>query len=129
MLLLSITSSIIYAIFAAFRTDVDYNGYIEFSNAHNFGLVTMHYIDVEEISFCNKLQVIFESIFLIEMLLGFITEYTNENNVQIKDVTKISMYYLKNGFIFDLIPLIPFNFLLHFRGSRYLFLLKSIRLI
>jgi len=63
------------------------------------------------------------------MFLGFITEYTNENNKQVKDIMKISKNYLKNGFIIDLIPLIPFNWIVAFPGSRFLYLLKSIRLI
>jgi len=66
---------------------------------------------------------------MVEMIFGFITEYVDENNKPVKDIKKISMRYLHEGFIFDLIPLIPFNFLVNFHASRYLFLLKSIRLI
>ena len=48
VLLLSIASSILYAIFAAFRTDVDYIGYIVYSEEHNFGLEIMHHVTIEE---------------------------------------------------------------------------------
>ena len=63
------------------------------------------------------------------MLFGFITEYVDEDNKPVKDIKLISARYIKEGLIFDLIPLIPFNWLIRFQNSKYLFLLKSIRLI
>lgn len=72
----------------------------------------------------------FEVIFLIEMMLGFITMYIDEvTNKPVTDIRKISNRYLSKGFIQDVIPLIPWNWLVHFDGSKYLFLIKSARLI
>lgn len=89
----------------------------------------MHLLSSETITKYNYIQICFELIFVIEMILGFITIYFDKNNIPVRDVKLISMRYLKSGFLQDLIPLIPFNFMIHFRGSRYLFLLKSFRLI
>ena len=63
------------------------------------------------------------------MFLGFTTEYVDENNKSIKDFFKISKRYLKQGFIQDIIPLIPFNWIIYFKNSKYLYLIKSVRLI
>ena len=89
----------------------------------------MIYYTVEDIKFYNTIQLCFEAIFLIEMLLGFVTEYVDMNNKSVKDVYKISKRYLKQGFIQDIIPLIPFNWISYFKNSKYLYLIKSIRLI
>lgn len=55
VLLVSITSSIVYANFAAFRSDVDYAGFLEYSNAYDFGIIKMNLYSVEEIKFYNRL--------------------------------------------------------------------------
>ena len=89
----------------------------------------MHHSTIEDIKYYNTIQLVFEVIFLFEMGLGFITEYLDENNKSVKDLAKISKHYLKTGFLLDLIPLIPFNYIFAFTYSRYFFLLKSIRLI
>ena len=52
--------------------------------------------------------IIIEVFFLFNMLLKFITDYTEEGEkFPVKDWFKITTRYLKNGFITDLIPLIP----------------------
>ena len=124
-----IVSSIIYAVFAAFRTDQEYASYIEYYQAYNFGLIGIHKFSVDDIRYYDKMQIVFESIFLIEMILCCITEYIDENHRSVKDIKKISKRYLDNGFIRDLIPLIPFNWFVHFKGSRYLMIIKSMRLV
>jgi len=84
---------------------------------------------VSQISRLNKIQIGFEIFFCIEMLLGFITEYIDNNNRPVRDFKRISKKYLNEGFIYDVIPLIPCNFMFHFPGSRFFFLIKSVRLI
>lgn len=41
----------------------------------------------------------------------------------------IAKKYLRENFIYEIVPLIPWNFILHFPGSRFLFLIKCVRLI
>jgi hypothetical protein len=47
----------------------------------------------------------------------------------VKNISKIGVRYLKNDFIYDFLPLIPFNALFSFRYSRLLFLVKCLRLL
>lgn len=129
VLITSIVSSMMYAMWAAFRYDVDYEGYVEYYTQVNFATNHMNKFTVQEIRHYNKIQIAFELYFLIEMMLGFITEYYDHNNKPVRDFYKISERYLRGGFIYDIIPLIPFNFLIHFESSRILFLLKTARLI
>jgi hypothetical protein len=70
---------------------------------------------VSQISRLNKIQIGFEIFFCIEMLLGFITEYIDNNNRPVRDFKRISKKYLNEGFIYDVIP--------------FFFLIKSVRLI
>jgi hypothetical protein len=128
-LIMSIVSSIIYSNYAAFRFDVDYRGYIEYVENVNFGFNHMDKFTIFEIRHCNKVQLFFELFFFIEMIVSFITEYIDHNNRPVRDIFKISKKYFREGFIYDIIPLIPFNFFLHFRGSRFLFLIKTMRLV
>jgi hypothetical protein len=73
---------------------------------------------------------VFEFLFLVDMITKFILDYTDEiNNTQIRDLSTISLRYLKSQFIWDLLPLIPFNWVLHFQYSRLFYLVKVIRLI
>jgi len=53
-----------------------------------------------------------EIIFLVDMILNFITSYPSADRVDpvaITDVRKIGLNYLNNGFYGDLLPLIPFQ--------------------
>ena len=129
VLFLSIISSLVYANFAAFREDVNFKSFIDYFHNDEYAIMIMHKYSYNDIKLFNTVQLCFEWFFLVEMLFGFITEYVDENNKSVRDIKKIGKRYLNEGFILDLIPLIPFNFFVHFKGSKYLFLLKSIRLI
>lgn len=119
-----------YSVFAAMRDDVDYNGMIAYLDSFDFGLNQMHRYSSEEIDYYNQIQIGFEIVFIVEMALGFVTMYIDETtNKPVTDIRKITNRYLNQGFLYDLIPLIPWNWIVHFPGSKYLFLLKSIRLI
>ena len=73
----------------------------------------------------------FEIFFLIDILISFFTAYVDEDtNRLIKDLKKISKRYVySNGFLYDLIPLIPLTEFVHFKGCRFLFFIKCIRII
>ena len=85
-----IFSSIKYAIYAAFRSDVDFSSYMEYYEHFNFGLVVVHKFKIEDIQFYDNLQLFFEGIFLIELCFGFITEYVDENMERVRNIKKIS---------------------------------------
>ena len=74
---------------------------------------------------------IFESIFLVHMLLQFIKEYRLEDkNEVITQLLEIIINYIKTGFLIDLIPLLPFWLMKLPRQRQRLFLLlKMIRLV
>ena len=83
-----------------------------------------------EIKNYNYMNLICELIFLIDMLLEFIVQYTDEQtNLPVKNISKIGIRYLQNDFIYDLLPLIPFNIIFTFKYSRLFFLIKCIRLL
>jgi hypothetical protein len=64
------------------------------------------------------------------MLLEFILEYTDEQTtLPVRNISQISLRYVKGEFKFDLLPLIPFNFIWHFQYSRLFYLIKCIRLL
>ena len=74
------------------------------------------------------LQLGIEICFFIDLLLGFVTEYTDDQRNLVQDVWKSGTRYLKNGFAYDFIPLIPCNLIFRFRYSRLLFMIKVFRL-
>lgn len=45
-----------------------------------------------------------------------------------KNISKIFLNYVKGEFLFDVVPLIPFVEIVRFPGSRFLLLLKVMRL-
>lgn len=69
--------------------------------------------------------------FLLDCLLKFVLEYTDEKNKyeKIRDISKIGHRYLHSEFIYDFLPLIPFNFMFGFKYSRLLYLIKCMRLL
>ena len=69
--------------------------------------------------------------FLLDCLLKFVLEYTDEKNKheKIRDISQIGLRYLHSEFIYDFFPLIPFNFMFGFKYSRLLFLIKCNRLV
>jgi hypothetical protein len=57
----------------------------------------------------NNTTLIFEVIFGLSVLLKFNLEYkVEENPLPVRDYAKIADRYIKNEFIIDIIPLIPF---------------------
>ena len=63
------------------------------------------------------------------MLVSFVTSYWDiDSNKMVVDYKKIANRYIRNGFLFDLITFIPFAFIVRFRFSRLLILIKCLRL-
>ena len=90
VLITSIFSSMMYAMFAAFRYDVDFAGYVDYYISVDFGFNHMNKFTVQQIRQYNNIQIAFELFFVLEMLLGFITEYIDHNNKPVRDFYKIS---------------------------------------
>jgi hypothetical protein len=68
--------------------------------------------------------------FLIDMIIEFFLEYVDESTtLKVRDISMISVRYLRGEFIYDIFPLIPFNWILSFKHSRLLFLVKCSRLM
>jgi hypothetical protein len=120
VVLCCLASSFVYAFYAAFRNDVDND-----PSQENDPILEIENLDL--------IQYVFEGIFLVDMLLKFILEYkddfTSSHVHQVRDVSMISLRYLKTKFAYDLIPLIPFNMVFHFRYSRVFYLVKCMRLL
>jgi hypothetical protein len=83
---LCLVSSYFYGLLAAFR-------YSDFSGDYAFYFTFM---------------ISFESIFLVHMLLKFITEYQVEGEPKpVRDLSKIATNYLHNGLITDIVCIFP----------------------
>jgi hypothetical protein len=118
---LCIVSSFLYAYFAAFRKDldggqdnIDISGYSE-----------------KDIRVFDNIQGMIEGMFLVDMCIEFVLEFHDDiTNTNVRDITQISMRYLKNEFASDFIPLIPFNWIgiFRFQNCRVFFLIKCYRL-
>ena len=64
-----------------------------------------NHFDTKSISLYVLLVEVF---FLVNMIVKFLTDYTEEGEkFPVRDLLKIMKRYLKNGFMIDLIPLIP----------------------
>ena len=50
--------------------------------------------------------------FLGDIIITFLTTYTNSNNLEVTSHKKIAIRYLKGWFIIDLISCIPFDILI-----------------
>ena len=129
VMIICIGSSILYSYFAAFRRDVDYAGKIAYYEYNDPYESNIHFFTEGEIDNFNLIETCIESFFIVVMVTEFLTAYIDGDNHLIKDLKKIYKRYLFDGFIFDLIPLIPFSSYLHFNYSRYLYFLKCIRMI
>ena len=76
----------------------------------------------------------FDVIFFIDIVRNFLTEYTKDGEtVPCRDLKKIAVRYIKNGFKMDLICWIPFWELgvddKVYEFSRILFFLKCMRVL
>jgi hypothetical protein len=110
--------------FAAIRIDVE---------GENHKLADTYYYEMtlspEEIKKATTLQIVFESIFFIDMISNFFTEYQPNDSIKpVRSIEKISLHYLNGQFIFDAIPIIPYTFLFSFKNCRLLYFVKSIRI-
>ena len=75
--------------------------------------------------------IMFETVFLIDLILSFLVDYTEEDQPEkpVRDLGKIAMNYLRTGFLLDIITLIPLNFLNLYRRRNVLFLIiKMLRI-
>lgn len=75
-----------------------------------------------------------ESFFLISMMLNFLTDYIPDgSNIPVRDIQSISIRYIKSGFIFDIIPLLPIGDIIIDVNSnpdyKLFFLLKQFRIM
>lgn len=124
MVFLRIISSLIYMSYAAFRIDVEGSTHVFHEDYYQELQITD-----EELKQMTALQLVFESIFFVDMVTNFFKEYhINDNQLPIRSFEKISLHYLQGQFIFDAIPLIPYSYMFEFRNSRLLYFLKSIRI-
>ena len=74
---------------------------------------------------------IFESIFLIDLILSFFVDYKEESapDKPVRDLGKIAINYLKTDFFLDFITLLPLNFYHLYRRRHVLFfMVKMLRL-
>ena len=85
----------VYAFFAAFRKDVDYKSYIEYSSESDFGVNVVHKFNPEEIQYFTRLAVFFEVCFLFECGSQFVTSYNDNYNRPVRDLKLIYQRYLK----------------------------------
>jgi len=72
----------------------------------------------------------YEGIFSLQILLEFITDYRPQGTFSkpVRDLSKISSRYLKGGFIYDFIPLIPLDNIIKIGGyERLFYLIKLMR--
>ena len=103
-MLLSLSSSLYYAYFTAFKRQIETN--------------TDLYIEVS-----------IEIIFFFEMVMRFFLEYTPRDSFYpIKDIRLIALIYFKTQFFFDLLPLVPLPHIFDMKYSRFLWLIKCMRL-
>ena len=76
------------------------------------------------------LYIFYETIFFIDMVLQFFKEFTSEtSSIPVRNLEKISMNYLQNGFAYDFIAILPLQ-VLHLKNKRenLFFLIKLVRL-
>ena len=76
---------------------------------------------------------ILELLFLIDCLIHFILTYStnplDHSSAVVDDISKIGENYAKGDFIYDLVPLLPFQFLeISRHREAYFYILKVMRL-
>jgi hypothetical protein len=83
-----------------------------------------------DIQFFFQLELGIESIFALDCILKFFSEYVDDqSDITIRDHGLIGQRYLKQGFMIDIIPLIPFFVVFKFKYARLLYLLKLFRIL
>lgn len=76
-------------------------------------------------------DVAFEALFLLSLLLEFLTSYRPQSGDQeVREFAKISQRYLQGNFVPDLIPLVPLHWWFQFDNGneKYFMLIKIVRL-
>lgn len=77
-------------------------------------------------------QIWIEAIFFISLVLKFLTDFIPDGEQQpTKDLTLIAKNYLRKGFIWDLIPILPFTFIFYGNNNamRLSCFIKLVRII
>lgn len=121
---LRIISSLAYMSFAAIKHDVEGDYHIH--HPDRYYEITL---SEDEIRRMDNLELVFESIFFIDMVFNFFKEYQPKLSTQpVRSFEKIALNYMHGQFIYDLIPLIPYSYMFEFRNCRLLYFLKSIRI-
>ena len=79
----------------------------------------------------TEFQILMETVFFFIMVSKFLTDFIPDGEVEpTKDLTIIAKNYLKNGFLIDLIPIIPASFLVSSKvNKRLAFIIKLVRII
>ena len=79
-----------------------------------------------------KMDIFFEAVFLISMIVEFLTDYQPEQQGQepIRDPILIAKKYIYGGFIVDLFALIPFTYFIQLKDGygRLFYLVRVLRL-
>lgn len=78
------------------------------------------------------ISICFEIIFVFLMIKKFLTTYVNQGETKpVKNLTLISMKYLKGDFLSDLIPLLPLTFIFDkdTKMVKLLYIVKVIRVL
>lgn len=77
-------------------------------------------------------EIYFEAIFFISIILNFLTDYQDESNhKEVRDLSNISMRYLRGNFAWEFLPLIPFPHVMHygFKNPNHFYIIKVVRLM
>jgi len=118
--ILSISSSLYYANFAAFRYDFNYSSYKEYEEACS-KYKHIYLYTPEEIYRMDFETNVVEMVFAIQILLSFITEYyAADSHYPVRNLNKIAQRYLAGSFIIHLIPVIPWSKIFVFKYSKLL---------
>lgn len=75
-------------------------------------------------------MITFESYFLFNILFSFFVEFDVDGQIQpVRDLKLIAENYIKGQFIFELIPLLPLQFLPLDGDENRLYIVKLVRII
>ena len=101
MTAVSIYSSFSYLYYATFRYDVENRAteeidYMEFSE--------------ETIKTFQLTELVIECCYLVDLCINFLVSYEDpDTKREVRDLSKISSRYLKMGFLWDFIAILPFT--------------------
>ena len=78
------------------------------------------------------IMLVFEFIFFLSIKFKFLREFTKEGQtVPTRDMKQIAERYIRDDFIYDLIPIIPFPLILELDGGRqsHMYIIKCMRVV